>query len=281
MTKLTVSELFYSLQGEGLRLGTPSIFLRLFGCNLKCEGYGMPKGEKSKERLDVDPSKYKQYNDLPLVHTGCDSYASWDPKFKKLSKQLSVSEITQQMQSLLPNSKFSNQADLILTGGEPLLPGWQKRMIALFESCFDYYLDLRHITFETNGTQALTRELADYFYSYGSYEITFAISSKLPSSGESHEEAFVPSAVREYCRYSNNVFFKWVVSNPEDMEDALRYRDLWYKEGVNIPIYLMPAGGTNIGYDRNKLWVAEEALKNGFRFSPRLQVDLWKNRWSS
>ena len=32
----------------------------------------------STEYLDVDPSKYNSLEELPLVKTGCDSYASWD-----------------------------------------------------------------------------------------------------------------------------------------------------------------------------------------------------------
>jgi organic radical activating enzyme len=34
-TKLKVSEIFYSLQGEGARIGTPTIFIRLQGCKTK------------------------------------------------------------------------------------------------------------------------------------------------------------------------------------------------------------------------------------------------------
>lgn len=34
--KLEVSEVFYSLQGEGVGIGRPSLFLRLSGCNLRC-----------------------------------------------------------------------------------------------------------------------------------------------------------------------------------------------------------------------------------------------------
>ena len=65
-------------------MGVPSVFLRLFGCNFKCQGFGMPRGELSNEYLDVDPAKYSKLEDMPLVRTGCDSYASWDTRAKHL-----------------------------------------------------------------------------------------------------------------------------------------------------------------------------------------------------
>ncbi|MEE8376979.1 MAG: 7-carboxy-7-deazaguanine synthase QueE [Candidatus Aminicenantaceae bacterium] len=34
---LKINEIFYSLQGEGLRQGEPTVFIRLSGCNLKCD----------------------------------------------------------------------------------------------------------------------------------------------------------------------------------------------------------------------------------------------------
>lgn len=41
--KLKVSEIFYSLQGEGARIGTPTIFIRLQGCKAKfaCAALGI------------------------------------------------------------------------------------------------------------------------------------------------------------------------------------------------------------------------------------------------
>ena len=49
----------------------------------------------------------------------------------------------------------------------------------------------------------------------------------------------------------------------------------------NIPIYLMPAGGTTMHYDNNERWVADLAMKHGWRYTPRLQVQLWKNAWGT
>ena len=49
MSKLKIAELFYSIQGEGRYMGVPSVFLRTFGCNFKCAGFGMPRGELSTE----------------------------------------------------------------------------------------------------------------------------------------------------------------------------------------------------------------------------------------
>ena len=92
MSKIKISELFYSVQGEGRYMGVPSVFLRTFGCNFTCDGFGMPRGEKSNERNQIADrvAEFKQYRDLPLVSTGCDSYASWDPRFKHLSPVLTT-----------------------------------------------------------------------------------------------------------------------------------------------------------------------------------------------
>ena len=288
MSKIKVAELFYSLQGEGQYLGTPSVFLRIFGCNFKCAGFSMPRGTLSEERLAIDPANYDSYNDLPLVHTGCDSYASWDPRFKHLSPMLEVSAIVDRMQELLPDGKFGQDKHLILTGGEPLL-GWQKSYIDLFEEIGKRGMNLTHITFETNGTQMLKPELKEWFLTNETYpmlNITYSVSSKLPSSGEAWEDAIKPEVIREYFQLSSSLYFKWVVSNEEDYQDVQNaikaYAEVLGPFAMtDIPIYLMPAGGTTKHYNDNEKWVAELCMKHGWRYTPRLQVQLWKNAWGT
>lgn len=281
MSKIKVAELFYSLQGEGQYLGTPSIFLRVFGCNFQCAGFGMPRGKLSQERMAIDPTNFKSYNNLPLVHTGCDSYASWDPRFKHLSPMRSIDYIVDMMQELLPNGTFGLDKHLIITGGEPLL-GWQRSYVDLFEEIKRRDMNLTHVTFETNGTQPLHNDLKEYIENNW-IDITFSVSSKLPSSGEKWEDAIKPDILGEYAYYSNLTYFKWVVSSEEDVVD-INKAIMYYNSVINTnntPIYIMPAGGTTKVYDNNEKWVADMCMKNGWRYTPRLQVQLWKNAWGT
>jgi len=126
MSKIKIAELFYSIQGEGRYMGVPSVFLRTFGCNFTCSGFGMPKGGKSEEveKVVQHIDQYQTYNELPLVSTGCDSYASWDPRFKHLSPLMTSDAITEQIMNILPFHQWEDE-HLVITGGEPLL-GWQR-----------------------------------------------------------------------------------------------------------------------------------------------------------
>lgn len=282
MGKLKVSEIFYSLQGEGLFMGTPSIFLRLFGCNFTCGGFGLSRGEISQERFKVDPKQFKKYEDLPLVHTGCDSYPSWDPRFKHLSPVLEVDEVVDKIISLLPERKFDVNKHFIITGGEPLLPGWQNVIPELLQKLYDKAY-LSHVTFETNGTQSLTPTLCEYLV-MSELDVTFSVSSKLPVSGHSFDEAIKPDVLNDYYWTGTRTYLKWVVANEQDIEDVNHAIQL-YSDGMkfmdDIPIYLMPVGGTTKGYYLNNKRVAEIAMKNGWRYSPRLQIELWKNSWAT
>lgn len=283
--KIKIAEIFYSLQGEGQYVGVPSIFLRTFGCNFTCGGFGMSRGQISIERDEIakNISKYTDYKDLPLVSTGCDSYASWDVRFKHLSPFMEIKDIVDRFQELLPDRKFGEK-HLIITGGEPLL-GWQKAYPELLTEIYNREMKLKYLTFETNGTQPIDPELREYLRRLAdgfNLEVTFSISAKLPCSGESMEDAIKPEVVKEYLILpKQRSYFKFVIANEQDALDAQIAMQKYNQSGIDIPVYLMPVGGTNSVYEMNERQVADYARDIGYRFSPRIQVPLYKNEWGT
>ena len=285
MSKIKIAELFYSVQGEGRYMGVPSVFLRTFGCNFKCQGFGMPRGQLSTEVNDIASRihYYKDYNELPLVSTGCDSYASWDPRFKDLSPMLTSDAIVERTMEILPYNEWRDE-HLVITGGEPLL-GWQRA----YQDLLDHpkMQGLKEITFETNGTQKLTPEFASYLHTWAHHhdkdfwrEITFSVSAKLPCSGEKWEDAICPEIVCEYEEYGT-AYLKFVIATEEDFADAECAIAAYRKAGFTGHVYLMPVGGVESVYTLNNRRVAELAMKHGLRYSDRLQVPLFKNEWGT
>ena len=284
MSKIKIAELFYSIQGEGRYMGVPSVFLRTFGCNFTCDGFGMPRGEQSKERdfIAADIKKFFKYQDLPLVSTGCDSYASWDPRFKDLSPMLTTDAIVDRIMEIIPHGEWKDE-HLVITGGEPLL-GWQRAYPDLLDH--PKMAGLKEITFETNGTMRLTEKFKEYLVEWQmptmdfAREVTFSVSAKLPCSGEKWDEAILPEVVCEYEDFGT-AYLKFVIATEQDFADAKRATEEYRKAGFRGHVYLMPVGGVESVYAMNNKNVALLAMKNGLRYSDRLQVPLFKNEWGT
>ena len=290
MSKLHYTEKFYSIQGEGRYMGVPSVFLRMFGCNFRCKNFG----RYEKDILGVDTThnpevveiiknidQYKSFKDLPLVNTGCDSYSSIYPEFKKFVIKETAEELAAGIMEILPFNEWRDE-HLVITGGEPLL-GWQRAFPDLLNH--PKMAGLKEITFEPNGTQKLTPEFKDYLCAWSGSnrtrdDITFSVSAKLSCSGEARHEAILPEVV---CQYEEvgYTYLKFVVATEEDAEEALETVDVYRAEGFGGPIYLMPVGGVESVYALNNRRVAELAMKNGLRYSDRLQVPLFKNEWGT
>jgi len=287
MSKLKVAELFYSIQGEGRYMGVPSVFLRVFGCNFKCAGFGMPRGELSKEADEIAVMNamhpFKKYEELPLVSTGCDSYASWHPDFKNLSPVRKNTELAEDIVTMLPYKEWRDE-HLVITGGEPLL-GWQRAYPSLLDD--PKMAGLREITFETNGTQELSTEFRKYLLNWtlgnkarGREALTFSVSAKLPCSGEKWSDAICPEIV---CQYQDvgHTYLKLVISTNEDFADAQRAVAEYRAAGFKGHVYLMPIGGVESVYALNNKNVAILAMNQGWRYSDRLQVPLFSNAWGA
>jgi organic radical activating enzyme len=284
MSKLKIAELFYSIQGEGRYMGVPSVFLRTFGCNFKCAGFGMPRGEDSHEATDIAATHkmikaFEKYEELPLVSTGCDSYASWHPDFKDLSPMLTSEAIADRIAEIIPFGEWRDE-HLVITGGEPLL-GWQRAYPDLLNN--SKMRGLKEITFETNGTQRLTPEFKGFLTKWNSEvgkELTFSVSAKLPCSGEKWEEAILPEVVCEYEEVGT-AYLKFVIATEQDFADAECAIAAYRSAGFKGHVYLMPVGGVESVYAMNNKNVAILAMKHGLRYSDRLQVPLFKNEWGT
>ena len=293
--KLRYSEAFYSVQGEGRFVGVPSVFLRTFGCNFRCMNFGHSRGSYvRKEGVKYNPEvkqllddgvldKVEKFEDLPIIHTGCDTYASIYPQFKKYMKDHTVDEVVDYILSLTPEGKWtmSNGQDVhfILTGGEPLL-GWQKFYVDLFEH--PKMRDLKNVTFETNTTQPLRDDFKEYIESQDRFEITWSCSPKLSVSGEIWDDAINPDIARSYFDVSgSSMYFKFVVADSVDVDEVTRAVHEYRRAGIDVPVYIMPLGGRSEEYQLNTRRVAELAMERGWRYTPRLHVDIFGNAWGT
>ncbi len=277
--KIKYSEIFYSIQGEGRWVGTPSVFIRLFGCNFECRGFGQGRDKSKwvpKEQMPhvIDPNRlnYKSYEDLPVPTIGCDTSATWSHLYKHIATNEESSVVAKKAVDMTAYKAWGN-THLILTGGEPML--WQRAIPDLLsQKEFD---TLSHMTIETNATQKLKPEFKDYLIKRNVH-ITWSCSPKLSISGEEWKDAIKPDVVQDYASIPNSdLYLKFVVQDNEDIKEVKT------AHGVlgNFPVYLMPVGGTVEGLELTEKQVAEMALKYGYKFSPRLHVNLFGNAWGT
>ena len=296
--KLRYSEAFYSVQGEGKFVGVPSVFLRTFGCNFRCMNFGTNE-KRNRTQLHAEGIRYnpevkalidsdvhkttEKFEDLPIIHTGCDTYASIYPEFKHFNKEATIDEVVEHLLSLTPEGKWTmdNGQDihLIMTGGEPLL-AWQRLYVDLFEH--PRMQDLKNVTFETNTTQVLHDDFFNYLTDNDRITVTWSCSPKLSVSGEPWDTAIKPDVAREYSLVDgSDIYLKFVVATNDDFDEVTRAVQEYRGAGLECPVYLMPLGGRSEEYSLNVKDVAEACMERGWRFTPRLHISLFGNAWGT
>jgi len=234
---LPVNELFYSLQGEGKLAGVPTVFVRTSGCNLRC--------------------------------WFCDSYhTSWEPTHARMGIDEIVAEV----------GEHEAADHVVVTGGEPMI---HDEVVALLDR-----LDAAgyHTTVETNGTV------------YRDAPIDLAsVSPKLASStptadrdpkgdgewADRHEDRRVDVEALAALVDAYETQLKFVVTGREDV-DEIESLVGSVREAATAPVadsdvLLMPEGQTRERLDETRAAVAELATEYGYRYTPRLHVDLWND----
>ena len=298
----TYSEIFHSIQGEGMYAGVATAWFRHFSCNLSCSGFG--------QKDPTDPSTYilpyeefdvttvKTVEELPVWKYGCDSSYSWAAKFKHLQHRKTAVEIATDIEASMineynPNGSFlhpysKNEQHMCFTGGESLLPAAQRATIAILTELKKRNNTPLYITVETNGTQVLLPEFVEFFnYELPDVEVLFSVSPKLFTvSGELNDKAIKPEVIASYTESIWNSIgqLKPVVGDSDKMWVEL---DNVIREivdyGADWPVYVMPVGATEegqageYGSHGSAAKVAELALARGYNVSARVHVYIWGN----
>ncbi len=224
---MKIAEIFYSVQGEGALIGTPSVFVRTSGCNLRC--------------------------------VWCDTpYASWNPE-----------GVDRSLAEVLREVEMYGARHVVLTGGEPMIA---PEIVPLAAELRARGL---HITIETAGT-VFARIACELM----------SISPKLANSTPREVEAGRWAAQHERLRIQIPVLrklidgyehqLKFVVAEPGDVDEIRALVDTLSADRRRV--MLMPEGREAGVLRERSLWLVEICKREGYRFSPRLHIDLWGDR---
>lgn len=228
---MLISEIFYSVQGEGTLVGVPSVFVRTSGCNLRC-----------------------RWCDTP--------YASWKPEGTEMSIEAILQAVNEHP------TRF-----VVVTGGEPMVAKEMPRLLQQLREAG------KHITIESAGTippEGVACDLA-------------SISPKLAHSTpdeasagkawvEKHERLRLqPEVLRAWCS-GYDFQLKFVIASEADV---LEVKAVIESIGIEIPpekVLLMPEGITQEALKARQMLLVDICKREGWRYSPRLHIDLFGNK---
>lgn len=206
------------------------------------------------------PSVFVRTSGCNLRCRWCDTpYASWNPE----GEEMPVAQI-------LDTVEDDPAKHVVLTGGEPLVAKGIHELAASLREMG------KHITIETAGTVApggIACDLAS---------LSPKLANSTPLQGEieagwitRHEKArLVPEVIAEWIKHYDYQL-KFVVTTAEDLVEI---EELLASLGVAVPphkVLLMPEG-RDAGILRQRAgFLVDLCRKKGYRYCPRLQIDLF------
>lgn len=299
------SEIFASIQGEGHYCGVPTIWLRLWGCNLSCWGFGQDNLDDPDTWVipanDLDMSNIKTLEDLPIFHTTCDSGYSHEKNFRHLASKGTAEQIVDRLTELLTSihnttgsfrhENSGQEWHLAFTGGEPMMS--QPAMVAIMEEFAKRENVPRFVTVETNGTRPIKEELSEFLRTKflireefggilpsnrGNPEWFWSISPKLRASGEPWDKAIRPEVIAEYMEASEAGQLKYVVDGSErTWFEVKKATDEFRKVDVGLPVWVMPVGADLEMQEVTAKDVTLDAISRGYNVAARVHTFIFGN----
>jgi 7-carboxy-7-deazaguanine synthase len=206
------------------------------------------------------PSAFVRTSGCNLRCAWCDSdYTSW----RSEGETRSVAEVLAQVQAYPTRH-------VVVTGGEPLIaPGIEDLCVGLRQRGY-------HITIETAATvfKPIACDLAS---------LSPKLSNSTPYQRESGRFVERHESLRLSCDVINQFLehsayqLKFVIDEPADVLEVEAV--LTHLRPVDrTRVLLMPQGVTRVELDRRASWLAELCKEHGFRYCPRLHIELYGNR---
>lgn len=202
------------------------------------------------------PAVFVRTSGCNLRCVWCDAaYTSWAPE----AREIAVAEIVDYVRS-------HSRGYTVVTGGEPMI------LPEVVDLCRELRRAGEHITIETAGT--VFRELECDLMS---------VSPKLANSvpwqreggrwAERHNRLRIQYDVLEKLIGYYTYQLKFVVSDPGDVEEV---REIVERLGAERDrVLLMPEGVEARVLAERGRWIAEVCKQEGFRYCPRLHIELW------
>lgn len=270
--KTSVNEIFGpTIQGEGIYAGTPSVFIRLNGCNLRCYFKG----------------------------SMCDTpYTSHHPERIVPRENADIAEEVVHLIEKIGGDPENSH--IVITGGEPML---QQQSIVDLIGQLEAEGAWNKITIETNGTIVPQPTIL------GAHDIFWSVSPKLSTSC-CFEGTDVPESVRE-AHNKNRINLealakivtggqdyqlKFVYSGPECVKEIEKLisdiKEYIYANGGNLfantldrtcddidrHVMLMPEGTTNEQISKSAQEAVEVCIEKGWKFCDRLHIRIWSDK---
>ncbi|MEM8964262.1 MAG: 7-carboxy-7-deazaguanine synthase QueE [Acidobacteriota bacterium] len=237
-------EIFHTIQGEGVSVGTPSVFVRLSHCNLYC--------------VWCDTDYTWNWRGTRYRHVRDDT-----PGYEKFRREEQVIELAPI--EVAERVAAVDCRNVVLTGGEPLLQ--QRALVALMTA-----LRARHEAYrfeiETNGTLTPSTELDTLVRRYN-------VSPKLANSGVELEDRRRGDALRFFAA-SPKAIFKLVLAEDRDLDEIGEL-----VADLALPadrVVLMPEALDTTTLEQRQKMVVDTCLRHGYRFGDRLHLRLFGAR---
>ncbi len=237
-------EIFHTIQGEGVSVGMPAVFIRASRCNLHC--------------IWCDTDATWNFEGTPWPHekdavTGYAKHRMADVTF-----ETDPTDAAERVMAF-------RCGRTVITGGEPLLQ--EKSFLEMIDHIRGKQPEHR-FEVETNGT----RIPSPAFYAAVDQ---FNVSPKLSNAG-------IPASLRtnaealKFLANSPKAWFKFVVTSRADLEEItvlLAAHSISKERSL-----LMPEGRTARDLDRSSAWLADVCRDGGYRFCDRLHIRIWGDK---